>query len=108
MLDEEADGPENSEIKMKVCNIAQDIVYGVLNSKKLTQKHIELGLSLHQATRSENLVKLFHATNHVVGIEMIRRLDNAIAVNVFDKNVENGNVYIPGNFVAVPLIQFSC
>jgi len=42
VLDEEVDGPENSEIKMKVYNVAQDIVYHVSNSKKLTPKHIGL------------------------------------------------------------------
>ena len=75
--------------------------------KKLTPKHIGLGLALHQATRSEKLVRLFHAANHTIGIDIIRRFDNAITNNVLDKYVANGYVYIPDNIDAERLIQFS-
>jgi len=36
-----------------VRSIAQDIVYAVSNRRKLTTKHVGLGLALHHATRSE-------------------------------------------------------
>ena len=40
---------QDNEKKKKVCSIAQDIIYCASNSKKLTPKHIGLGLTLHQA-----------------------------------------------------------
>ena len=75
---------ESNELKRTVCNVAQDIIYGVSNHKKLTPKHIGPGLALHQATRSENLVQLFNAANHTIGIDTVRRFENAIANNVLD------------------------
>ncbi|KAG1686949.1 Telomere-associated protein RIF1 [Nymphon striatum] len=51
-----------------VC-IAQDIASVVSNCRKLTSKHIGLGLVLHQATRSESLVEMFHKANHTIGID---------------------------------------
>ena len=47
---------EDCKIDQTVCSIAQDIVYGISNTWKLTPKHVGLGLALHQATRSEALV----------------------------------------------------
>ena len=99
---------EDSDAKRAICSIAQDIIYGVSNHKKLTPKHIGLGLALHQATRSENLVQLFNAANHTVGIKTVHRIDNAVAKNVLDKFVENEYVYVPDNIDGERLIQFSC
>ena len=99
---------EDSDAKRAICSIAQDIIYGVSNHKKLTPKHIGLGLALHQATRSENLVQLFNSANHTVGIKTVHRIDNAVAKNVLDKFVENEYVYVPDNIDGERLIQFSC
>ena len=97
---------ESNELKRTVCNVAQDIIYGVSNHKKLTPKHIGLGLALHQATRSENLVQLFNAANHTTGIDTVRRFDKAIANNVLDRFVGNGYVYIPDNIEPDDLCSF--
>ncbi|KAG1699371.1 Protein tumorous imaginal discs, mitochondrial [Nymphon striatum] len=51
-----------------VFSIAQDIASAVFNCRKLTSKHIGLGLALHQATRYESLVEMFHKANHTIGI----------------------------------------
>lgn len=99
---------EDSDAKRAICSIAQDIIYGVSNHKKLTPKHIGLGLALHQATRSENLVQMFNAANHTIGIKTVHRIDNAIADNVLDKFVANGYVYVPDNIDQDRLVQFSC
>ena len=69
---------KDKAICRKVCNIAQDIIFGVSNGTKLTPKQFGLGFALHQATRSEMLVNLFHSANHTVGINTIRRIDNSI------------------------------
>jgi hypothetical protein len=76
-------------------NIAQDIIYAVSKGSKLTPKHVGLGLTLHQATRSEKLVGLFHAAGHTIGIDTIRRFDTSIATVILNHYDEKDNVYIP-------------
>ena len=46
-----------------------------------------------------NLVKLFHAANHTIGIDTVRRIDTTIAENIVDRFAKNGYVYIPENIV---------
>lgn len=77
---------EDSGVKQTVCSITQDTVYAVSNRRKLTPKHFGLGLTLHQATRSEALLDLFHATNHTTGIDTVRRIDTTIAENILEKS----------------------
>ena len=91
-----------------VCSIAQDIVYGVSNRRKLTPKHVGLGLALHQASRSDALVELFHAANHTIGIDTVRRIDTTIAQNILDRFPKNGYVYIPENIVNDRMLHWSC
>ena len=85
--------------KSSVCSIAQDIVFAVSNRKKLTPKHIGLGLALHQATRSKILVNLFHAAGHTINIDTIRRIDTSIATEILARFEQNGNVYVPPDIV---------
>ena len=44
----------------------------------MTPKHIGLDLVLHQATRSENLMQVFNAEKHAMGIKTVNGIDNAI------------------------------
>ena len=55
--------------------------------------------ALHQATRLENLVQLFNAESHAIGIKPVHGIDYAIAKYFFfDKFVKrNGYVYVPDN-----------
>ena len=50
---------------------------------------------LHQANRLENLVQLFNAESHAIGIKPVHLIDDAIAKFVFDKCVEKMDMYIP-------------
>ena len=95
------DALEQSSDKMhkQSCNIAQDIVYSVSKGSKLTPKHIGLGLTLHQATRSEKLVDLFHAAGHTIGMDTIRRIDTSIATDILTRYEENRYVYVPYELV---------
>ena len=77
------------------CNIAQDIVYLASGSRKLTPKHIGLGLTPYQSTKSEKLVDLFHAAGHTIGMDTIRRIDTTIATDILDRYEKNGNIYLP-------------
>ena len=63
---------EDNDAERAICSIAQDIIYGMSNHKKLTPKQIGLGLALHQATRSENLEQLFNAASHTIEIQTVR------------------------------------
>ena len=99
---------DNNAVKQTVCSIAQDIVSAVSNRRKLTPRHIGLGLALHQATRSEALLDLFHAANHTIGIDTVRRIDTTIAHNILERFVENNSVYIPDNIVKDRMITLTC
>ena len=66
---------EQPELNNQITSIVQDIIFLVSKRRKLTPKHIGFGLTLHQATRSEKLVDLFHATGYTVEMDTIRRID---------------------------------
>ena len=83
-------------------------VYGVSNRRKLTPKHVGLGLALHQSTRLQALVELFYAANHTIGIDTVRRIDPTIAQNILDRFVNNAYVYIPETIVNDKMLNCSC
>lgn len=89
-------------MKNKVLSICQDIIFVASRGKKMTPKHLGLGLALHQATRSKDLVNLFHAATHTAEYDTILRIDTAIANDVIQRFQENGNIMIPRNFLNVP------
>ena len=55
------------------------MMFGVSEGKILTPKHMGLGLSIHQATRSKELVNLLNAAGHCASYDMIRIMDTSIA-----------------------------
>ena len=70
---------------------------------------VAFGQALHQANRLENLVQLFNAEIHAIGIKPVHGINDAIAKFVFDKCFEkNGCVYFPDNIDIEWRIQFSC
>ena len=69
---------------------------------------VVFGQALHQANRWENLVQLFNAEIHSIGIKPVHGIDDVIAKFVFDKYVKNGYVYFPYIIDIEWLIQFSC
>ena len=84
---------------MKICSIAQDLVYAVSNNRKLTPKHIGMGLTLRQATRSEALVELFHAAGMLIWMDTVRRIDTSIASQILRTSERLGGIYIPDGIV---------
>ena len=50
-------------------SIAQDLVYNATSGKHWTPKHIGLASTLHQTTRSKELVQLFHNAEHIISYE---------------------------------------
>ena len=74
---------EDDDLSVHRCvlSIVQDMLFGVSEGKTLTPKHMVFGLSIHQATRSKELVNLLNAAGHCVSHDMIRRMDTSIAKN---------------------------
>ena len=54
----------DARTRMLSLSIAQDIVHAVSKGKALTPKHVGLGMTLHQATCSKDLVNIFHKAGH--------------------------------------------
>ncbi len=77
---EEFDANELDYIrKERVLSIGQDIVYGVCGNKNISPKHVGLGLTLHNATRSRKLVNLFYKAGHIASYGRILSIDTGMA-----------------------------
>ena len=70
---------KESVIQSKVLSICQNLVFNVTGERKPTSKHVGLGLTLHQATRSKSLVELFHNAGHIACYNDILHVDTALA-----------------------------
>ena len=99
-VDTTDDGNEelNIDLKRKILSICQDIVFLVSRGRKYTPKHVGIGVTVHQATRSKELVQLLHAAGHSISYETVLQLDNAIANDTLQRYNTNGNMIVPRNF----------
>ena len=88
----------HDDLKTRILSICQDIIFLSSRGHKLTPKHIGIGLTVHQATRSKQLVHLLHAAGHSVNYDTVLRMDNTIANDVLARYKESGNVFVPCNF----------
>jgi hypothetical protein len=79
-------------------SFAQDssIVYAISKSKALTPKHVGLEMTIHQATRSRNLVTLLHNAVHSISYTQVQRVDTTL-----------GQITVPSNLVEGRLLQFA-
>ena len=59
-------------------------------------------------TLKKKLIDLFHAANHVVSYDTVRRLDTSIAKNILDRYRNNGYTYIPEGIIRGPFLHCSC
>ena len=98
-VDEEGEQPirrQNARVRKqetRVLSIAQDLVYSVSGDRRWTPKHVGLGSSLHEATRSKKLVEMFHNAGHTISYLDVRRVDTALAKHTLSTmNAENGTV----------------
>jgi hypothetical protein len=103
--DNQNSGSENT-IRSKVLSLVQDMVYGVSGGKKWTPKHIGLGSTLHQATRSKHLVNLFHKAVHCLSYQQILQVDTALAEHTLESLDSDSCAVIPpgldkSNFIYV-------
>ena len=88
----------HDDVKTRILSICQDIIFLSSRGHKLTPKHVGIGLTVHQATRSKQLVQLLHAAGHSVNYETVLRMDNTIANDVLERYRESGNVFVPRDF----------
>ena len=106
--DPESDGGSTSaRLDDRVLSVAQDIVFGTSNGKMWTPKHIGLGSTLHQSTRSKQLVELFHRAGHTVSYKNVLQVDTALAESTLQSlNLENGAI-VPPNLVPNRFVHLS-
>lgn len=88
----------HDDVKTRILSICQDIIFFSSRGHTLTPKHVGIGLTVHQATRSKQLVQLLHAAGHSANYETVLRMDNTIANDVLQRYSESGNVFVPSNF----------
>ena len=110
-VDAEFDECEMSEIdcvkKTRVLAIGQDMVYGVCGDKKAPPKHVGMGLTLHQSTRSKKLVKLFHNAGHIISYNQVLKYDTAMAENTLKALDPQTGAVVPSNLVSGRFVYFS-
>jgi len=105
----EDDSSENNKdpVQSRVLSVAQDLVYCVSGGRKLTPKHIELALVLHQATRSKDLVELFNKAGNCMSYEQVLQVDTALAESTLKSMDQATGAIIPPNIVADKFIHYT-
>jgi hypothetical protein len=90
---------DDTKLEQQVLSSAQDMVYGVSGGSKLTPKHIGLGSTLHQTTRSKELVEMFHKAGHTLSYHQVLQLDTTLAKSTIKSMNPNTGAVIPPNLV---------
>ena len=101
-LPEVNDG-EDSDWRTRILSIAQDIVFLASGGRKKTPKHLALGITVHQATRSKKLVQLLHSAGHSISYESVLQVDTSLVASVLKRYEENGHIFIPSNITNLRL-----
>ena len=93
-------------IKLKVISMAHDIIYNLSKRKIWTSKHIELTSTLRQATRSKDLVNLFHRAGHCLSYKQTLQLDTALANKYLVSIDDTTSAVMPYNFIPDNFFHF--
>ena len=103
----EGEYSENDSLRQcRIRSIAQDIVFSVSGGNCLTPKHIGLASSLHQATRSKDLVHMCYRAGHITSYHDILKLDTALAENTLQTMSTDGSA-LPPNLMKDRFVHFS-
>ena len=97
----------DASVHNRVLSISQDIIFAVTNGRKLTPKHVGLGLTVHQATRSKSLVDLLYSAGHSISYDMVRRVDTTLANRSLEVLKSNDNIPIPTRVEQDSFVQFA-
>ena len=95
---QEEEKESDADLKPRILRICQDILFLASSGRKLTPKHVGLGLTVHQATRSKELVQLLYNAGDSISYEIVLKMDNTLANDVLERYKENGDVFVPRNF----------
>ncbi len=106
----EDDNPEKNEehVRSRVLSMAQDLVYCVSGGTKWTPKHVGLTSTLHQATRSKDLIQLFHKAGHCLSYEQVLQIDTSLVESTLKSLGQATGAIIPPNVVANKFIHYTC
>ena len=63
----------------RILSVAQDLIYIQSDGRKVTPKHAGLALTLHQRTRSKELVTIFNKAGHCASYEQVLQFYTAMA-----------------------------
>ena len=107
LLEGENAEEKEAETRCKVLSIGQDIVFGVSCGKEWTPKHVGLGSTLHQVTRSKDLVRLFSQAGHILNYNQILQVDTVLAESVLYSLDPNTGSVIPPNLVQGKFVHIS-
>ena len=97
----------DASVHNRVLSISQDIIFAVTNGRKLTPKHVGLGLTVHQATRSKSLVDMLYSAGHSISYDMVRRVDTTLANRSLEVLKSNDNIPIPTRIEHGSFVQFA-
>ncbi len=107
-LDDDSRGNNEEHVQSRVLSLAQDLVYCVSGGKKWTPKHVGLASTLHQATRSKDLVRLFNKAGHCLSYEQVLQVDTSLAESTLKSLDQATGAVIPPNIVANKFIHYTC
>jgi len=105
-VDELGDDNNGARRRLRIISIAQDRMYTANGDKFLTPKHIGLVNTLHQTTRSKELVNMFYKAGHVMSYGEVIALDTALAKTTLDTIDDDGAV-VHQNLVKGRFVHFS-
>ena len=91
----------------RILSLTQDIVYAVSNGVKWTPKHIGLGSTLHQVTRSKQLVDLFHKAGNILSYKQILKIDTALTQETPASMKNDNGAVVPPNLNAAIFTHFT-
>ena len=101
--DESSLKKQESNVQQRILSIAQDLVYNVSGGRHWMPKHVGLASTLHQATRSKDLVELFHNAGISLSYHNVKQIDTSLAESTLSTQDEDGSVVppnlVPGRFV---------
>ena len=91
----------------RILSVAQDILYVSSKGRRLTPKHVGLGVTVHYATRSKSLVQLLHTAGHCASYECVLKVDTSMTASEIDRYKTNGNKIIRRNLKPGKFAQFA-
>ena len=98
---------QNTPLHRQVLSLGQDLVYMSSSGKCRTPKHLGLGISLHQVTQSEAVVKLINRFGNCIGYDEVSRMDTCWSEEQINANSSLPVNMVPGKITRVAADNFN-